>query len=138
MSEHSRILHARYKQLLSFVSDIDGVTSQLYAQGLLSSGEREEARKRVTRVDKEAYLCSCLTNKGAFKLVDISQVLKNEHSYRAIGNVVNPGFGLPAGQVGSFSETMPGYSKEDGRKAPNGVEGRGREGKSLNERYFSL
>ncbi len=78
IAEHARILQSRYKQLLGSISNLESVASQLLSQGLLTLIEREEIKKRLSRADKEAFLCSCLTAKGVSKLVDISQVLKSE------------------------------------------------------------
>ena len=90
MSEHTRILQTRYKQLLSHVGDLASTAALLYAQDLLSQQELEELGKVRLRSDKEAYLCSCLTGKGVSKLVDISQVLKTEQA-RHVGVEVGMG-----------------------------------------------
>jgi len=93
MSEHTRILLSRYKQLLSCVSNMDAMAGLLFAQGLLSQREIDEMGKMRMRLDKETHLCSCLTSRGVSKLVDISQVLKTEQA-RTFGSEVGVAAGI--------------------------------------------
>ena len=114
MSE--KILQSRYKQLLSYLSDLDAAVSQLHTQALITQVEKEEAWRKSNRMEKEAFLCSCLTGRGASRLVDISQVLKNEQ-IRQNADAAAPSNGLPAVEVRKKADLTLGVGGELTRKA---------------------
>ena len=76
--DHTKILQKRYYGLLKPLKELYFVTEMLYNKNLLTSDEKADITEHSSQANIRKSLCSALTDRGISKLVEISQILKNE------------------------------------------------------------